>query len=448
MDIAELNNSNKVIFEHLVQKIANDKLLKYIVLAMIFSYFYNLPFIKYSLKGDNEFRIYDVFGFFVLYHFFVYHKFLKFIIKIIKPFRWLWMFLLYASFMCIVTLIFFAYFDVLIAFLQTLLYLYHFYIFFITSLFLYLLCFKKSNLVFFLNVMLLFSILCCLVVVLQNFNIIPFLWNASYLKSYQGFLSGTLGPNKIVLGITSLIMFTLSVGLIIEKSINVNRILILLSLFFNAYVILISGSRTTYVGAIIFLLVFAVLKTSKFVMYGFMFLVISLPVGVMNNDIYDKIEKVVDQRVTNKIRNKNNITDQKVGDLYEDLGAGRDKLLTSNLFFLLENPYIIPFGVGFTNFTVRGLGLSAHNMYLQVIKELGLVGFVLYFGWLIQYLLIDFKKYSGFSVALKGLVISMLVTLFFGEHLYIFRPLFAILGLFLAVTVLMISILHKNENNN
>jgi hypothetical protein len=69
----------------------------------------------------------------------------------------------------------------------------------------------------------------------------------------------------------------------------------------------------------------------------------------------------------------------------------------------------------------------------------------LYFGWLVQYLLIDFKDFSGFSIGLKGFVLSMLVTLFFGEHLYIYRPVFALLGLFLAITSIFISILHKNE---
>ena len=305
MNIDVIHNSNKVAAELLINKMSNDIILKYIVLAMIFSYFYNLPFIKYSLNGNNEFRIYDVVGLFILYYFYIYNNFLKFIIKITKPFKWLWMFLIYASFMVLVTLFFFAYFDSLIYFVQTILYLYHFYVFFITSLLLYIVCFKKSNLMFFLNAILVFSILCCLIVILQNFSIIPFLWNQTYFNSYFGFLSGTLGPNKVVLGMTSLIMFTLSIGLIIEKSIKINRILILVSIFLNVYIILISGSRTTYVGALVFLLFFAIFKTSKFVFLGIFLMTISLSITILNNDIYLKIEKVVNQRITGKIRNKN-----------------------------------------------------------------------------------------------------------------------------------------------
>jgi len=87
-------------------------------------------------------------------------------------------------------------------------------------------------------------------------------------------------------------------------------------------------------------------------------------------------------------------------------------------------------------------------MYLNVIKELGLVGFFLYFGWLFSYFFISFKKYKGEALALKGLVLSMLVTLFFGEHLYIYRPLFAVLGMFLVIVNILISTLHDNETEN
>jgi len=165
-----------------------------------------------------------------------------------------------------------------------------------------------------------------------------------------------------------------------------------------------------------------------------------------NPQLYDTVSSVVENRVVAKVNNIENPNDKKdAGELYSKLGSGRDKLTKGNFYYILENPIIIPFGMGFVNRFNSAPGLSAHNMYLQVIKELGLVGFFLYFGWLVQYLLIDFKDFSGFSIGLKGFVLSMLVTLFFGEHLYIYRPVFALLGLFLAITSIFISILHKNE---
>jgi O-antigen ligase len=226
---------------------------------------------------------------------------------------------------------------------------------------------------------------------------------------------------------------------------KINKTILLITTIINAYVILISGSRTTYVALIVFLIYFALFKTSRFVAFGLVFILLSLAIITIDNSIYEKVEEVIEGRVINKIKNKDDLANQKVGDLYEDLGSGREALTESNALFILENPAIIPFGAGFNNWIIGGGGKSAHNMYLQIIKEMGLVGFVLYFGWLINYLIIDFKKYQGFSVALKGLVIAMLVTLFFGETLYIYRPLFGLLGLFLFITTIFISILHQNE---
>jgi hypothetical protein len=283
------------------------------------------------------------------------------------------------------------------------------------------------------------------IVILQNFKIVPFLWSNLYLEAYDGFNSGTLGPNKIVLGMTAFIVFVLSIGVYLEKSIHINRIVMTLSIVLNLYVIMLSGSRTTYLALLIFLVYFAISSTLKFsyvviLVFGLFFLIINI-----NSDLYKKVDEVISYRVTNKIKNKAAVKEGKVIELYSDLGSGRDQLSMGNFNYLLENPQIIPFGMGFVNRFTSAPGLSAHNMYIQVVKELGIVGFVLYFGWLLSYLFINFKQFKGFSLALKGLIFSMLVTLFFGEHLYIYRPLFGFLGLFLVITSIFVSILHKNE---
>tara|TARA_R100001230_G_C5647315_1_gene152749 strand:- start:900 stop:1082 length:183 start_codon:yes stop_codon:yes gene_type:complete len=54
------------------------------------------------------------------------------------------------------------------------------------------------------------------------------------------------------------------------------------------------------------------------------------------------------------------------------------------------------------------------------------------------------RKMPGFQLALNGLIIALLITLYFGEHLYVYRPLFGILGLFMAITVLLTIPLRKS----
>ncbi|GEM_PF-756639 len=417
-----------------------------LVILMIFSYFYNLPIIGYSLKGDNELRLYDLLGVFVISIYYINFKFYYVIINKIEAFKWLNKFLIWCSLTLIVTLFFSIFKDKFSVFMQSVLYLYHFWIFYITSVMLYVICFNKTKLKLFIYFTLFCSIFSCLIIVLQNFGLIPFLWSDNYFRGYSGFLSGTLGPNKIVTGMFSLIMFVFSVGLFFNKKVSIPKALIIFVIIVNLYVLLLSGSRTSYLGLLVFIAFFAFYRTSGFVFFGIIIGVIFGFFITTNKDLYDKVDEVVNNRVFDKIENEEDLQNARVGELYDDLGAGRNQLSLNYLEYLLSNPEVIPFGLGFNNRLTKGF--SAHNMYLNVIKELGLVGFFLYFGWLINYLLISFKKYKGEALALKGLVVSMLVTLFFGEHLYVYRPLFAILGLFLVVVNILISTLHDNEPEN
>jgi hypothetical protein len=416
-----------------------------VVSGMIISFFYNLPVIKYSITGDNEFRLYDVLGVFIFYYYFKFYKTISILIKGINFLKLLHRFIVWAGFGILLTLLFSIINDRIMFFFQILLYLYHFWVFYLSSIFIYIFCLNPMNRKRFIYIIVVASLIVGTIVILQNFKIVPFLWSDLYLEAYDGFNSGTLGPNKIVLGMTSFLVLVLSIGVYLEKSIRINKTVMMVSIALNLYIVMLSGSRTTYLALLIFLIYFAISSTLKFgyvviLVLGLFFLIINI-----NSDLYKKVDEVVSYRVTNKIKNRAAVKEGKVIELYADLGSGRDQLSMGNFNYLLENPQIIPFGMGFVNRFSDAPGLSAHNMYIQVVRELGLVGFVLYFGWLLSYLFINFRQFNGFSLALKGLIFSMLVTLFFGEHLYIYRPLFGFLGLFLVITILFVSILHKNE---
>jgi hypothetical protein len=424
--------------------LVKDNIIFVLMILMIFSYFYNLPIVGYSLKGDNELRLYDILGVFVFYVFFANINFYYYVIKKVKVFKWFFNFCLWCSLTILVTFIYSIFKDKFSSFLQSVLYLYHLWVFFITSIIFFVICYNRSKLKILVYTILLLSVISCTIIILQNFEFLPFFWSNAYKIAYQGFLSGTLGPNKIVTGMFSVIISIFSIGLFSSKNIGVNKLFLLFVISINIYIIILTGSRTSYVGLLVFLVFFAFFKTSRFIFFGifigsiFVFLILS------NDDLFNKIDEVINNRVVSKIENEEDLQNADVGKLYEDLGAGRSQISAKYSEWLLENPEIIPFGLGFNNRLVRQI--AAHNMYLTVIKELGLVGFVLYFGWLIQYIFIPFKKYGGNELALKGLALSMLVTLFFGEHLYIYRPIFAVLGMFLIVMTALLSYLHENES--
>ena len=180
-------------------------------------------------------------------------------------------------------------------------------------------------------------------------------------------------------------------------------------------------------------------RTKKF--FG-LSVVISIGIIVaffLNLELIETITTTIENRVVNKVSDPRLFTGESldVADLYEDLGAGRKQLSTRYFFYLLENPLIIPLGIGLNNRLL--IQFSAHNIYLSLINEVGLVGLFLYFKWISNYLFLQFGRAKSLKTALTGLVLAMMVTLFFGEHLYIYRSLFTILGYFLLIVVMLIA---------
>ncbi|GGD02533.1 hypothetical protein GCM10011368_00440 [Hyunsoonleella pacifica] len=235
------------------------------------------------------------------------------------------------------------------------------------------------------------------------------------------------------------ITLTFATGLLFQKQLKVNRILIITTITVCLATIIISGSRTTYLALLVYLCYLFISTTKKFFVLS---VVISLAVMVgffLNLELIETAVTTIQNRVIDKVSDpqafkENNID---VIQLYEDLGAGRDRLSLIYLDYIFRNPYVIPFGIGLNNRLL--VGYSAHNIYLSLINEVGLVGLFLYSRWLTSYFYLKLGKMRYLKLALNGLIISMLVTLFFGEHLYIYRPLFGILGYFLVVTILFIS---------
>ncbi|RAJ17003.1 O-antigen ligase family protein [Olleya aquimaris] len=428
--------------EYINKKIENLFKPFYIKLAlalMVVSYFYNLPALKYSLTGDNELRLYDMTGIVILFIVFNNLKLFTVYIKSKTYFKYLNTFILWAGF----TLIFNAAFSIYkgrpLWFVQTCLYYYHLLIFFYTAVLMAMYLRNRSNYKRAASFILILAIAEAILVFAQHAGLVPFLWNDVYLQAYGGFLSGALGPNKINLGMNMLFSLVFAIGLLMQKQLKVNRILIIITVLTSLATIGVSGSRTTYLALIVFVCYLFISSTKKF--FG-LSIVISLGIIIaffLNLELIETITETIENRVVNKVSDPGIFTGQNlnVGELYEDLGAGRKELSIRYLYYLIENPLIMPFGIGLNNRLL--IQFSAHNIYLSLINEVGLVGLFLYFKWLSNYLFLKFGRVRYLKSALSGLVIAMLVTLFFGEHLYIYRSLFTILGYFLLIVVMLIA---------
>ena len=276
-------------------------------------------------------------------------------------------------------------------------------IFFLGAVFLYFYLNTAKRYRYFLQIITILIIAEAVLVILQNIGIIPFLWSDDYRKSYHGFLSGTFGPNKVVLGISMLISFIFLIGINNEKRIKSKKVLTFAAIALAAICILLSGSRTSYVGAIFFMLYFFLTKTGHFVLFGilgtllFAILVLSSPM------IVDRISATLEDRVTYAIDGPEDITSyEDFTGVYDELGAGRAELHMKYVEYLLNNPLVIPFGRGFNN--RLGVGASAHNMYLSLINEVGLVGLILFLRWMLSFMVIVKRKMPGLRLALNGMI--------------------------------------------
>ncbi len=410
----------------------------YVRVALFFfivSFFYNLPAISYSLKGSNQFRLYDVFGLVLLFEYFRNTNLINFYVKRVVIFKYLGSFIIW----CFITLFLTAIFSFAknrpLWIIQTTLYFYHFVVFYLFSVFISILLFDKKYYKRIVYLLLGLMIAESLLVIAQNLSLIPFLWNEAYRISYLGFLSGTLGPNKIVLGMTMFFSFVFCIGVYFQKEIKINRIFLISALTLTGGVLAISGSRTSYLAFFVFAAYVLIMRTKKFISIAVVLGVFVFVSIYLDLEIVQIVEDVFSNRIFDKIKDPTVLREGNVDDLYEDLGSGRKDLSIKYLNYLSSKPYIIPFGIGLNNRLL--IGSSAHNIYLTLINEVGLLGLFLYMRWLFSYLTLNMRKIIYLRTVLRGFVLSMLVTLFFGEHLYIYRPLFALLGFFLFITVLL-----------
>lgn len=406
---------------------------------MVLSYFYNLPALKYNLTGGNELRIHDIVGFVILFIIYNNLKLFAIYIKSKTYFKYLKTFVLWAGFSLILNAAFSIYKGRPLWFIQTCLYYYHLLAFFYTAVLMSMYLRKRSNYKYAASLILVLAIAESILVFSQHAGLVPFLWNDIYLESYGGFLSGALGPNKINLGMNMFFSFIFATALLLQGRLKINKILVITALLTSLATIGVSGSRTTYLALIVFVCYLFISNTKKF--FG---LSILISAGIiiaffMNLDLIENITTTIENRVVNKVSNPGVFTGESldVGDLYEDLGAGRKQLSVRYFYYLIQNPLIMPFGIGLNNRLL--IQFSAHNIYLSLINELGLVGLFLYFKWLTNYLFLKFGKANSLRSVLQGLVLAMMVTLFFGEHLYIYRSLFTILGYFLLIVVMLIA---------
>src|SRR5690606_3149452 len=168
---------------------------------------------------------------------------------------------------------------------QTTLYLFHFYVFFLTCLLMIIMIQDTKHLKNLVQFSLICALISFIIVILQNLGLVPYLWNTSYLRAYHGFLSGTFGRNKIVLGMTCVMMFAMSIGLLNDKRVKINKTLLISTICISIIVAIITGSRTAYLGLAVFLVYFLIRDFRSFVFSSFVLIAVLTVTAAIDNTL-------------------------------------------------------------------------------------------------------------------------------------------------------------------
>ena len=401
--------------------------LKVSIILSIIGFYFNLPIASYSFFGNNELRLYDFFMLLPISYYLlsIIVKKEKFGYSIIENNYKNFILYVFVSFLFFTTIFYIFEFNV-IRWLMGLLYFYHLLGFWIIS-YLSIRFFRRETIFKIITICLLFNII---VLVSQYFGFIGHIWSAAYVDSYQTY-SAFLGPNRITPGMTMFFGFCLFTQLSYFYKNIFLRIMQILCLI----CVLLIGSRTTVLALIVYIIYFIVKKR-----LNQPYIVIILTVIALNTvDVFkDRFDSFVYNRITKKVMYR--AIDDDYSTRIDRVTSNRYRVMNNYIEKIKNEVWTIPFGRGFNNRFIGG-ALSAHNQYLSLLFELGIIGLFLFVKWLLS--MLYWRPKDNFKIANNALIFSMIITLFGGDHLYIYRPLFAILGQFL----LIISLLRSYEGD-
>lgn len=287
------------------------------------------------------------------------------------------------------------------------------------------------------------------IISLQAVGILPLFWSELYSAYGADAFSGTLGPNRALPGHTMILVFAVATGYWRNPgTVGAYRLVLAGGAALTAILAIgVSGSRTSWIAFAAFCAIaLFVLRPHP----GILMLILLVMVGVIAvvpDTIEDRVTEIYEGRLTSKL---DNVKNDDVVTKFEAIDAGRLKNWSAGINELARRPWLILLGGGFNNYRyLVGVDISAHNIYLTLAVEVGIIGLLLYLGWL-QALWREAGRLTSIAQRLRrkrmkvfipaemrSLLIAMLVSLLGGELLYPYRPAFAFMGMFLMLSAIL-----------
>lgn len=421
----------------------------YLLALVSASYWYCLPVIQQKLIGYSEFRLYDVLlALLMLVLIGKYRLGLARFLSRDPAGKWMYRFCLWASVTYVVTLIWSISQHNSAWVLVTAVYLFHLWGFLLAYAGFRMFVRTREQCLRLLDLFLLLGAVEAILICLQGVGVVPRLWSDLYDVYGEKAFSGTLGPNRVAPGVTMVLLLAAAASYWRNMaSVGPARLALALGAAGSGLLALgITGSRTGWVIFAAFcLLSFVVARRNVGGMLALGAVVVALLVFTGPESVKQRFAEMYRWKVTDKL----SIAGTGLKDQFQAVDSGRLNIWVRGATRIASNPWLIPFGAGFNNRFALNEGDSPHNMYLTLVTELGLFGLFLYLRWLWALwaetgnrvaLATAGKRPSDkvfLPVDMRALLGAMAFGLLGGELLYIYRPTFALMGMFLFLCAIL-----------
>jgi O-antigen ligase len=336
--------------------------------------------------------------------------------------------------------------------------------------FMYIAITNRRQLQFLFDAVLIAIILISILGTLQGMHILSNFWPdyySAYWQSGEGYLStATLAPNhthySLVMAIGIVMVFA---TLKVNFKFSFKYLFFIGGLIPMSYSMIVSQGRSGWLVLGIYIVYSMLFSKGKMVtlllLFGSVFIIFSYFNTETNNDPNQlSVQEILLYRSINSHKDLGRTSldffdEDEEKNYLERVDDNRWVIYQKAVGALMDHPEYWLFGAGFQNASraIGGVAVAAHNAYINIFAEHGIIGLTIYLIFLFQLVRLaissmrkaNSKESYTFSIEFVGLLFGILVVNFFGEIIYPGRALFTFLGTFFVVCGLFLHPAWRNK---
>jgi O-antigen ligase len=344
----------------------------YPLAILLISFFYCLPLGRYSIGGFNtDLRVYDIIILLVVFYYFANSTFTGELRMLFGSTEWFHRWLKFLGVMTILSILIAVMYSGTSFLLPSLIRVYRFIAYLFVPFLVFCAVRTKSDYLFLFK---LFFGLCAFVGIIgfaQGMGVLETFWPEYWVQMYSEMRApvATLSPHHKHIGVIMLVAVCLGIGYLQFTPNVILKVMIAIICLIMFTVPLFAGTRTYLLGFAGVIPAILLVGRGKSVLPIALIIVgAAIFLNYSNTDIVEKVEAKFDERVTSRI--------EKLG--YEGVYRERTFIYLDILRTLKERPYLFFTGTGYQNIHNFIGATGAHNNFLQVLMELGILGFIVF----------------------------------------------------------------------